>query len=47
MNGSINALLYTISIWALPAIIAITFHEASHGYVAHLWAMTLRRAKVE
>lgn len=36
MNGSINALLYTISIWALPAIIAITFHEASHGYVAHL-----------
>jgi Zn-dependent protease len=36
MNGSINLLLYEISIWALPAIIAITFHEASHGYVAHL-----------
>src|SRR5271168_3288430 len=36
MNGSINVLLYEISIWAIPAINAITFHEASHGYVAHL-----------
>jgi hypothetical protein len=29
-------LLYTISIWALPAIIAITFHEAAHGFAARL-----------
>ena len=36
MNGSINLILYEISIWAIPAIIAITFHEASHGYVAHI-----------
>jgi Zn-dependent protease len=36
MNGSFNLVLYEISIWAIPAIIAITFHEASHGYVAHL-----------
>ena len=36
MNGSFNLILYQISIWAIPAIIAITFHEASHGYVAHL-----------
>ena len=36
MNGSINLVLYQISIWATPAIIAITFHEASHGYVAYL-----------
>ena len=36
MNGSINLVLYQISIWAIPAIIAITFHEASHGYVAYL-----------
>ena len=36
MNGSFNLVLYQISIWAIPAIIAITFHEASHGYVAHL-----------
>jgi hypothetical protein len=26
----------TISIWALPAIIAITFHEAAHGFAARL-----------
>jgi Zn-dependent protease len=25
---------YTISIWLLPVITAITFHEAAHGYVA-------------
>ena len=36
MNGSFNPILYQISIWAIPAIIAITFHEASHGYVARL-----------
>jgi Zn-dependent protease len=36
MNGSFNLILYQISIWAIPAIIAITFHEASHGHVAHL-----------
>jgi Zn-dependent protease len=36
MNGSFNVIFYQISIWAIPAIIAITFHEASHGYVAHL-----------
>ena len=26
--------MYTVSIWLLPALIAITFHEAAHGYVA-------------
>ena len=36
MNGSFNLILYQISVWAIPAIIAITFHEAAHGYVAHL-----------
>jgi Zn-dependent protease len=36
MNGSFNLIFYEISIWALPALIAITFHEASHGHVAHL-----------
>ena len=36
MNSSFNLILYQISVWAIPAIIAITFHEASHGYVAHL-----------
>lgn len=28
--------IYLITIWALPAIIAITFHEAAHGFAAHL-----------
>jgi Zn-dependent protease len=27
-------LIYTASIWLLPVLIAITFHEAAHGYVA-------------
>jgi Zn-dependent protease len=30
-----NSTLYTVSIWVLPLIIAITFHEAAHGFVAH------------
>jgi Zn-dependent protease len=36
MNTSFSLILYEISIWAIPALIAISFHEASHGYVAHL-----------
>lgn len=27
--------IYDISIWVLPLVIAITFHEAAHGFVAH------------
>lgn len=30
-------IMLTLSTWALPVIIAITFHEAAHGYVAHLF----------
>src|SRR4249919_197200 len=30
-------LLYTISVWLLPVLIAITFHEAAHGYVARFF----------
>jgi Zn-dependent protease len=26
--------LYVVSIWLLPVLIAVTFHEAAHGYVA-------------
>ena len=36
MNQQFGPLLYTISVWALPAIIAITFHEAAHGFAARL-----------
>jgi Zn-dependent protease len=32
---ALNA-LYTASTWVIPLVIAITFHEASHGYVARL-----------
>jgi Zn-dependent protease len=28
--------LYTASTWVIPLVITITFHEASHGYVARL-----------
>jgi Zn-dependent protease len=31
----LNSTLYTVSVWVLPLIIAITFHEAAHGFVAH------------
>ena len=30
-----NITLYDISVWVLPLLIAITFHEAAHGFVAH------------
>src|SRR5262249_5566971 len=36
-NDKIQAamdLIYTVSTWLLPVLIAITFHEAAHGYVA-------------
>jgi Zn-dependent protease len=35
MEGQLQGLLQQISIFALPAIFAITFHEAAHGFVAH------------
>jgi Zn-dependent protease len=31
----VNLTLYDFSVWVLPLVIAITFHEAAHGYVAH------------
>src|SRR5581483_7492220 len=32
---SLNVTAYQLSVWVLPLIIAITFHEAAHGFVAH------------
>ncbi len=29
-------MIYLATIWLIPVIIAITFHEAAHGFVAHL-----------
>jgi len=31
-----NNIIYLVTIWAIPLLIAITFHEAAHGFVAHL-----------
>ena len=28
-------MIYTASTWVIPVIVAITFHEAAHGFVAH------------
>ncbi len=30
-----NISFYDLSVWVLPLVIAITFHEAAHGFVAH------------
>ncbi|MFT4120671.1 site-2 protease family protein [Bradyrhizobium sp.] len=30
-----NFSLYDLSVWVLPLVLAITFHEAAHGFVAH------------
>src|SRR5262245_4088014 len=31
----VNISAYDLSVWVLPLVIAITFHEAAHGFVAH------------
>jgi Zn-dependent protease len=31
----LNITLYDLSVWVLPLIVAITFHEAAHGFAAH------------
>jgi Zn-dependent protease len=28
--------IYLVTIWAIPVIVAVTFHEAAHGFVAYL-----------
>ncbi|MGH7124292.1 MAG: site-2 protease family protein, partial [Stellaceae bacterium] len=33
MNGA--GVLHAISVWTIPVILAITFHEAAHGFVAY------------
>ncbi|GLR86037.1 site-2 protease family protein [Bradyrhizobium iriomotense] len=30
-----NVSLYDLSVWVIPLVIAITFHEAAHGFVAY------------
>ena len=32
----VAGLLYTASVWVLPVLLAVTFHEAAHGFVANM-----------
>jgi Zn-dependent protease len=34
MNQPLDMLLYTASTWIIPVLLAITMHEAAHGYAA-------------
>src|SRR5213595_822745 len=34
---TVNDLVQTVSIYALPVLFAITLHEAAHGYVARMY----------
>jgi Zn-dependent protease len=36
MDQSFNYIAFEISIWLLPILVAVTFHEAAHGFVARL-----------
>jgi Zn-dependent protease len=36
MNQAFGAIAYQVSIWAVPVLVAITFHEAAHGFVARI-----------
>ena len=35
-GGNWAGALYEASTWVVPVILAVTFHEAAHGFVAHL-----------
>ncbi len=35
MNQQFNMSIYTASTWVIPVILAITLHEAAHGFIAH------------
>lgn len=34
MDFDLSAIAYTASVWVIPVIIAVTLHEAAHGWVA-------------
>jgi Zn-dependent protease len=35
MDQNVAATIFTASTWVIPVILAITLHEAAHGFVAH------------
>ncbi len=34
MDFDLNSIAYTVSVWTLPVLLAVTLHEAAHGWVA-------------
>lgn len=34
MNAEVQEILFTLSVWVIPVLLAITLHEAAHGWVA-------------
>ncbi len=34
MESNFDSILFQASVWVLPVLVAITFHEAAHGFVA-------------
>ncbi|MDO6385048.1 MULTISPECIES: site-2 protease family protein [Uliginosibacterium] len=32
-----NDFIYNVAVWAIPVVLAITLHEAAHGYVARMF----------
>jgi Zn-dependent protease len=40
MSSRFALTLYEVSTWIIPLIVAITFHEAAHGFVAYLFGDT-------
>ena len=38
-----SSIIYQVSVWIVPVLVAITFHEAAHGYVA--WRLGDNTAK--
>jgi hypothetical protein len=39
MNPLFDTTIYTVSTWIIPLLLAITLHEAAHGYVAHAYSL--------
>ena len=37
MGANTSAALYTASTWIIPVLLAVTLHEAAHGYAARLF----------
>ena len=37
MSPQFDLTIYAASTWVIPLLLAITLHEAAHGYVAHLF----------